>query len=181
MNVNQQAERLLKVDEEDRVGFLLQDPGRRNTLPDVARQKEVNCNASLRTFDWRSYGKVSPVRRQVCGNCWAFAAVAAYEASYLIRNNQIEDGSEQYINDCSRTNSGDAGRQLRGRTGIERARAHRARGRRPRKRPCLTKASTGRAASRRCRCTRSPGASSTRRWIFPRARRSRLRCARTAR
>jgi len=106
MNVNQQAERLLKIDEEERVGFLLQDPGRRNALPDITRQKEVNCNASLRAFDWRAYGKVSPVRRQVCGNCWAFAAVAAYEASYLIRNNQPEDGSEQYINDCSRTNSG---------------------------------------------------------------------------
>src|SRR5215510_12185166 len=65
MNVNQQAERLLKVDEEDRVGFLMQDPGRRNALPDIARQKEVNCNASLRAFDWRSYGKVSPVRKQV--------------------------------------------------------------------------------------------------------------------
>src|SRR6478735_2807567 len=106
MNVNQQAERLLKIDEEDRVGFLMQDPGRRNTLPDVARQKEVNCNASLRAFDWRSYGKVSPVRRQICGNCWAFAAVAAYEANYLIRNNQTEDGSEQYLNDCARTNGG---------------------------------------------------------------------------
>jgi C1A family cysteine protease len=106
MNVNQQAERLLKVDEEDRVGFLLQDPGRRSALPDITRQKEVDCNASLRAFDWRSYGKVSPVRRQVCGNCWAFAAVAAYEASYLIRNNQAEDGSEQYLNDCARTNSG---------------------------------------------------------------------------
>jgi cathepsin L len=129
MNVNQQAERLLKVDEEDRVGFLLQDPGRRNTLPDVARQKEVNCNASLRAFDWRTYGKVSPVRRQVCGNCWAFAAVAAYEASYLIRNNQTEDGSEQYINDCSRTNSGAQAGSCEGGTGIERARAHRARGR----------------------------------------------------
>jgi C1A family cysteine protease len=106
MNVNQQAERLLKVDEEDRVGFLLQDPGRRNALPDITRQKEVNCNASLRAFDWRSYNKVSPVRRQICGNCWAFAAVAAYEASYLIRNNIAEDGSEQYLNDCARTNSG---------------------------------------------------------------------------
>ena len=101
MNINQQAERLLKVDEEDRVGFLMQDPGRRNALPDIARQKEVNCNASLRAFDWRSYGKVSPVRRQICGNCWAFAAVAAYEANYLIRNNQTEDGSG-VSNDCAR-------------------------------------------------------------------------------
>jgi C1A family cysteine protease len=105
-NINQQAERLLKVDEEDRVGFVMQDPGRRNTLPDIVQQKTINCNASLRSFDWRAYNKVSPVRHQTCGNCWAFAAVAAYEASYLIRNNLTEDGSEQYLNDCGKADDG---------------------------------------------------------------------------
>jgi cathepsin L len=105
-NINTQAEQLLKVDEQDRVGAVLQDPGMRNTLPDITKQKQVNCNASLKTFDWRTYGKVSPVRKQVCGNCWAFAAVAAYEASFLIRNNAATDGSEQYLNDCAMTDDG---------------------------------------------------------------------------
>jgi C1A family cysteine protease len=32
--------------------------------------------------------------------------VAAYEASFLLRNNAAADGSEQYLNDCSKTDSG---------------------------------------------------------------------------
>ena len=47
--------------------------------------------------------KVTPVRSQLaCGSCWAFSAMAAYEASYAIRNSQLVDTSEQYLLNCSK-------------------------------------------------------------------------------
>jgi cathepsin L len=58
---------------------------------------QVACNAGLTKWDWRKQSKVTPVKRQMCGNCWAYGAMSAYESSDLIRNNQTVDGSEQYI------------------------------------------------------------------------------------
>jgi cathepsin L len=64
----------------------------------------VNCSADLDHFDWRSKHKVTPVRDQECGDCWAYATLGAYESSYLIRNfaNSVSlDTSEPQIVDCS--------------------------------------------------------------------------------
>lgn len=58
---------------------------------------KVQCSASLPAWDWRKEGKITPIRQQKCGNCWAYAALAAFESSYLIRNNLSIDGSEQYV------------------------------------------------------------------------------------
>lgn len=55
------------------------------------------CSAGNSTWDWRREGKVPPIREQQCGNCWAYAAVAGYEVSYMIRNNLSVNGSEQYV------------------------------------------------------------------------------------
>lgn len=55
------------------------------------------CSPTARKWDWRTRGKVTPVKQQHCGNCWAYAAMSAFESSYLIRNNRTVDGSEQYI------------------------------------------------------------------------------------
>lgn len=55
------------------------------------------CSPSRKSWDWRAQGKVTPVRTQRCGNCWAYAGLAAYESSYLIQNNRSVDGSEQFI------------------------------------------------------------------------------------
>ncbi|MBK9216872.1 MAG: hypothetical protein IPM59_14990 [Chloracidobacterium sp.] len=65
---------------------------------------QLPCSANLKAWDWRKQGKITPVRSQKCGNCWAYASLAAYESSYLIRNNKSVDGSEQYV--VSNNNNG---------------------------------------------------------------------------
>lgn len=87
---NALAVKLRKLDLEARNLCLSRNPGKLPVL-------KVPCSASLPAWDWRREGKVTPVRNQQCGNCWAYAVVAALESSYLIRNNKIVDGSEQYL------------------------------------------------------------------------------------
>ena len=63
---------------------------------------QITCAANRSSFDWRTLGKVTPVRDQDgCGSCWAFAAEGAYEGSYAIRNGSLEDTSEQDALSCS--------------------------------------------------------------------------------
>lgn len=62
-------------------------------------------------FDWRDSNRVTPIKNQgvLCGSCWAFAAIAAYESAYLIANNidAVKEGvvavnvSEQQVLDCT--------------------------------------------------------------------------------
>lgn len=105
---NQKAQQTLRLDVEARNRFLKANPAMAGKLPDITIQ--AVCNANLGAFDWRNRGKVSPVREQECGNCWAFAAVGAYEGSYLMRNGSSSDAAEQYINDCATADGGaDAG------------------------------------------------------------------------
>jgi C1A family cysteine protease len=60
------------------------------------------CSASTGSFDWRARGKVTAVRNQGgCGSCWDFAAMAAFESAYLIRNSVTIDASEQHVLDCA--------------------------------------------------------------------------------
>lgn len=58
------------------------------------------CSPSWAAFDWRKKGKVTPVKSQICGTCWDFTAMGAYEDSYAIRNGTLVDTSEQYNLNC---------------------------------------------------------------------------------
>jgi C1A family cysteine protease len=84
MKQNELANQLTKIDMDARLAA---------HLPQV----QLACNVNASSWDWRRENKVTPVKRQKCGNCWAYGAMSAYEASDLIRNNQNVDGSEQYI------------------------------------------------------------------------------------
>ncbi len=57
-----------------------------------------------RSFDWLKQGKVSSVKCQWCGDCWAFASAAAMESSIMIREKPSAEPniSEQAIVDCSK-------------------------------------------------------------------------------
>jgi cathepsin L len=87
---------LLQADEAQRLQYI-------KTHPNViVRPETPPFSASAPRADWRTYGKVTPIRDQGhCGSCWAFAAIGAYESSYLIRNNISSDTSEQAMLSCS--------------------------------------------------------------------------------
>jgi len=92
--VNERATMLHKIDKESAAQFKINI----ETLP-------AACSPKAAEFDWRKFGKVSPMRAQICGTCWDFAALGAYEASYSIRNNALVDTSEQYVLNCAKAGS----------------------------------------------------------------------------
>ncbi|CAK1579653.1 unnamed protein product [Parnassius mnemosyne] len=58
-------------------------------------------------FDWRQYGKVSPVKNQYqCGACWAFSAIANIESQIRIHLMKNYTLSEQFLIDCIKNNKG---------------------------------------------------------------------------
>ncbi|MGB3004976.1 MAG: C1 family peptidase, partial [Chitinophagaceae bacterium] len=67
----------------------------------------TSCFSSKSAYDARSVGYVTPVKDQQCGNCWAYSAMGAYEASYKRVNGVVADASEQYVVNCS--GGGDCG------------------------------------------------------------------------
>jgi hypothetical protein len=76
---------------------------------------EASCAGAV-AFDWRTSGKVTPVKDQrQCASCWAFAANAVMESSYLLNNLGNVDASEQHVVNCtpqSDCNSGYLNRAL---------------------------------------------------------------------
>lgn len=55
------------------------------------------------SVDWRTQGKVTPVKYQgSCGSCWAFASIAAIESLQLIQGKGQADYSEQHLVDCTK-------------------------------------------------------------------------------
>jgi C1A family cysteine protease len=54
------------------------------------------------TFDWRTTGKVTPVKNQsTCGTCWIFGTLAAVESKVLIGESTAFDFSEQNVACCT--------------------------------------------------------------------------------
>lgn len=76
--------------------------------PDKFDFKPAEFTKIFDGVDWRKKGKVTGVKNQLnCGTCWAFAAAAAAESSFLIANDLKYpdwniDISEQQIVDCAR-------------------------------------------------------------------------------
>jgi cathepsin L len=104
--IAERAATMLKAHESALQEALKTNPGLRNKLLELRKV----CNPQAKVMDLRNIGWVTPVRRQTCGNCWAFAAIAVYESSNRKINGASVDASEQYINDCaSLTGGADAG------------------------------------------------------------------------
>jgi len=54
------------------------------------------------TFDWRTTGKVTPVKNQdLCGTCWLFGTLAALESKVLIGESAAFNFSEQNVACCT--------------------------------------------------------------------------------
>jgi len=61
----------------------------------------IKRNAGMKAFNWRDITMMTPVKFQErCGSCWAFTAMAVYEAVYKIMHGTELDLSEQYTIDC---------------------------------------------------------------------------------
>jgi len=101
---NEIAPLFLEIDEEARniAGVEKMLPYR--PFPLVSKRCDL-----LEAFDYRDEGKITPVGDQNgCGSCWIFAAMGAYESSYMIRNPLSAvvpgfppDTSEQDVLNCS--------------------------------------------------------------------------------
>jgi C1A family cysteine protease len=93
--------------------FLELEKARGVKAPAPALQLGGAPDPAATSFDWRSQGKVTPVRTYLnntgqdgCGCCWCFAACATFEASHLLRYGGSAasiDASEQQIVNCGHT------------------------------------------------------------------------------
>lgn len=92
--INAQANRILDLYREELIKAKIK-------LPQLA------CNANLSSWDWRTRSKVTPVKLQGCGDCWAFASTGQVESAFLMAGWASSDLSEQQILSCS--SSGDCG------------------------------------------------------------------------
>jgi cathepsin K len=76
---------------------------------EIVKVNLATCAASKKIYDARTYGYVSPVKDQRCGNCWSYSACAAYESSYKRINGSFVDASEQQVVSCSSGGDCDGG------------------------------------------------------------------------
>lgn len=90
---------------EERKNMVMSRPSGVHYTSGAAKIFNGTSRAAPDSMDWRSMGKVSPVKNQAqCGSCFAFAATGAIESYYLIQRNQAISVSEQQIVDCTNGN-----------------------------------------------------------------------------
>ncbi|KAJ3434188.1 hypothetical protein M0812_20254 [Anaeramoeba flamelloides] len=54
------------------------------------------------TFDWRDFDVVTRVKDQaVCGSCWAFSVIGAFEGQLALSKSELIELSEQNVIDCT--------------------------------------------------------------------------------
>ena len=71
-------------------------------LLDIPVQNQIKAASLPSTFDWRSSGKVTPVKNQgTCGTCGIFGTIAAIESRVLIKEGTAYDFSEQNVACCT--------------------------------------------------------------------------------
>ncbi|XP_047335371.1 zingipain-2-like [Impatiens glandulifera] len=82
------------------------DASHQFVLSKLASQRYAASSAEIlpESFDWRTKGAVSPIRKQgECGSCWAFSTIAAVEGINKIKTGELIDLSAQELIDCDRT------------------------------------------------------------------------------
>jgi C1A family cysteine protease len=70
-----------------------------NKIP--VKKAQASASSLPSSYDWRDYGKVTPVKDQnPCGTCWDFGATTVLESAVLIGENVAYDFSEQSVALC---------------------------------------------------------------------------------
>jgi cathepsin L len=88
------SKRVLEFDRLERESAVKLNPALRAKIYEF----QIVASPNMKRWDWRTQGKVSPVKDQnPAGTCWAFSAMGALESSWLIRNNVTVDASEQFM------------------------------------------------------------------------------------
>lgn len=84
---------LLKADNDAIAEAIRKDPNFRLKIPIL----KLAPQPTMTKWDWRSNAAVTPIRRQLAGTCWAYAAVASLESGLALRGYENRDASEQYV------------------------------------------------------------------------------------
>ena len=67
-----------------------------------APEEMLSVRAAPDTLDWRTQGRVSPVKNQgQCGSCWSFSTTGALEGLAAAQTGTVPTLSEQELVDCS--------------------------------------------------------------------------------